>query len=86
MNLNPLERKAIRELGDAINSVVEKSAVVRDAIDRIRGFGYEANISLNLEIGLLEIERKEIDDPEIEFSEDDVKALHRMKIRIDDLE
>jgi hypothetical protein len=85
MNLNTNQRKAIQELGDAINMVVEKSAVVRDAIDRIRGFGYEANISLNLEIGLLEIEQNETDEPEIEFTEDDVKALHRMKIRIDDL-
>ncbi len=85
MSLNPNQRKAIQELGDAINSVVEKSLVVRNAINRIRDFGYEANISLNLEIGLLEIEQKDVAEPEIEFTADDVRALQRMKIRIDEL-
>ncbi len=85
MNLNPNQRKAIQELGDAINSVVEKSLDVRNAINRIRDFGYEANISLNLEIGLLEIVQKDVMEPEIEFTADDVRALQRMKIRIDEL-
>jgi pentose-5-phosphate-3-epimerase len=86
MNLDPHQRKAIQDLGDAINSAVEKSLDVKHSIERIRAMGYDASIALNLEIGLIEMSDTIEKEPEIEFTDEDVRALQRMKIRIDDVE
>ena len=55
MQLDETAKKAVRELGDAINSAVEKSVRVADAIENLREIGYEPHLNLKLEIGLQDI-------------------------------
>lgn len=89
MELNQEAKKAVRELGDAINGAVEKSKRVADAIELLRGIGYEPNLTLKLEIGLQEIGADEsfaedfTDEIELELTDEDVRTLRRMKIRLD---
>ena len=87
MQLDDDAKKAVRELGDAINSAVEKSVRVGNAIEYLREIGYEPHLSLKLEIGLQEITFT--DEPpeeftenlELELSDEDVRTLRRMKIK-----
>lgn len=86
MELDQNARKAVRELGDAINAAVEKSNRVSEAIESLREIGYEPNLTLKLEIGLQEIEIGSEDFPEdieLELTEEDVQTLRRMKIRFE---
>jgi len=83
MELDQTAKKAVRELGDAINSAVEKSARVSEAIDALRDLGYEPNLTLKLEIGLMKIGGGFNDVPkeiELELTDEDVRTLRRMKI------
>ena len=90
MNLDDMGKEAVRELGDAINSAIEKSPRVSDAIERLREIGYEPNLTLRLEIGLQEITENfdhskplEPEQIELDLTDEDLKTLRRMKIRID---
>ncbi len=86
MKLDEREKRAVRELGDAVNFAIEESAVVADAIERLRAIGYEPNLNLKLEIGLQEIlgaVDEFTDDVLLELTDDDLRTLRRMKIRID---
>jgi len=86
MELNEAAKKAVRELGDAINAAVEKSARVSEAIESLRGLGYEPNLTLKLEIGLQAIENGFDDFPEdieLDLTDEDVRTLRRMKIRLE---
>lgn len=90
MELEPAAKQAVNELGEAINSAVEKSLRVAEAIELLRELGYEPNLTLKLEIGLQKIEETSEDssetsgfpeDFELDLTEDDVKTLRRMKIK-----
>lgn len=84
MNLNNDAKKAVRELGEAINAAVEKSSRVAEAIETLREVGYEPNLMLKLEIGLQEIIDDAEDFPdeiELELTDEDVRTLRRMKIK-----
>ncbi len=86
MRLDETAKKAVRELGDAINSAVEKSVRVADAIEHLREIGYEPHLNLKLEIGLQEITLiKQTEDVlenfELELTDEDVRTLRRMKIK-----
>lgn len=86
MQLDETAKKAVQELGDAINSAVEKSERVIDAIEYLREIGYEPNLSLKLEIGLQEIIPAEKSDEfagdfDLELTDEDLKTLRRMKIK-----
>lgn len=86
MELNQEAKKAVRELGDAINAAIEKSNRVSEAIESLRQIGYEPNLTLKLEIGLQEIEtgvEDFSDDIELELTDEDLQTLRRMKIRIE---
>jgi len=85
MQLNQDTKKGVRELGDAINSAVEKSNRVADAIEYLRKIGYEPNLTLKLEIGLQEINEDEdfSEEIELELTDEDLRTLRRMKIRLD---
>ena len=90
MELNDDAKRAVRELGDAINSAIERSPRVNDAINHLREIGYEPNLTLRLEIGLQEIvggsesEREEFSpDVELELTDEDLRTLRRMKIKLD---
>ena len=91
MELDQKSQTAVRELGDAINRAIEKSERVADAIETLRELGYEPNLSLKLEIGLMEITRSadetetaaNAEDSADEFvlTDEDIRALQRMKIK-----
>ena len=87
MELNGRGQRAVRELGDAINLAIEESLTVADAIDYLRQMGYEPNLNIKLEIGLQEIISAIDEYPEdvvLELTEDDLRTLRRMKIKVDD--
>lgn len=85
MELDNTAKQAVRELGEAINSAVEKSPRVAEAIENMRELGYEPNLTLKLEIGLQEFdgaaENNVLEDIELDLTEDDLKTLRRMKIK-----
>ncbi|HEY0457600.1 MAG TPA: hypothetical protein VGC97_00530 [Pyrinomonadaceae bacterium] len=86
MNLDQKAKDAVQNLSDAINSAVEKSFAVRDAIENLRELGYEPVLTLKLEIGLQEMGAASAgedftEDLELRLTDDDVRTLQRMKIR-----
>ena len=87
MELDLNAKKAVRELGDAINAAIEKSARVSEAIETLREIGYEPNLTIKLEIGLQEIEESLgnfiEEDVELELTDEDLQTLRRMKIRLE---
>lgn len=89
MELNDEAKEAVKELGAAINSAIEKSTRVAESIDTLRELGYLAQLTLRLEIGLQDlselsdephVEETEID---LELTEDDLRTLRQMKIKLD---
>lgn len=84
MELDENAKEAVQNLGDAINSAVEQSFVVRNAIETLRELGFEPNLTLKLEIGLQEIKEAFVDltnDVELDLTDEDLKTLRRMKIK-----
>ena len=84
MNLDENAKDAVQNLSDAINSAVEKSFAVRDAIETLRELGYEPILTLKLEIGLQEMDgdgNEFAEDLELRLTDEDVRTLQRMKIR-----
>ena len=87
MELDGREQLAVKELGNAVNTAIEQSQVVADAIDHIRSMGFEPNLNLKLEIALEELAEALIKAPDqidLDFTEDDLNTLRRMKIKVDD--
>lgn len=91
MELNDEAKEAVKELGAAINSAIEKSTRVAESIETLRELGYLAQLTLRLEIGLQDlselsdedmphVEETEID---LELTEDDLRTLRQMKITLD---
>jgi hypothetical protein len=56
----------------------------------LRDVGYELELTLRLEIGLRQLDQPEAEDAHadvtLELTDDDMRTLRRMKIRIDDTE
>ena len=89
MDINDEAKQIVEELGAAINSAVEQSSEVAVAIGRLRDVGYELELTLRLEIGLRQLDRQEEAAHEgvtLELTDDDMRTLRRMKIRIDESE
>jgi hypothetical protein len=89
VDINDEAKQIVEELGAAINSAVEKSSEVAVAIGRLRDMGYELELTLRLEIGLRQLDREdgaEHEDVTLELTDDDMRTLRRMKIRIDESE
>lgn len=86
MNLDEQAKKAVHELGETINAAIEKSPRVLEAIENLRVLGYEPNLTLRLEIGLQDLterfEDNELKEVELDLTDEDLKTLHRMKIKI----
>lgn len=83
MNLDERARDAVQELSDAVNSAVDRSPIVRRAIERLRERGFEPTLTLRLEVALDAIQAgDEPAEAELELTADDIKALQRMKIRL----
>jgi hypothetical protein len=91
LELNDEAKEAVKELGAAINSAIEKSTRVAESIDTLRELGYLAQLTLRLEIGLQDLSELEdgetahIEETEIdlELTEDDLRTLRQMKIKLD---
>ena len=92
MEINDEAKEIVQELGEAINSAVENSAQVAAAIERLRGAGYEMELTLRLEIGLREQggadgeEDGGEDSAQLELTDEDRRTLRSMRIRFDDAE
>jgi hypothetical protein len=86
LDINDEAKQIVHDLGTAINSAVEKSPLVADAIERLREAGYEMELTLRLEIALRaqeEEEEMEEEEAALELTDEDMRTLRRMKIRID---
>jgi hypothetical protein len=86
MELNDDAKKAVHELGAAINQAIEKSVDVSQSIENLREIGFEPQLTLKLEIGLLKISEDSEDFPEeieLDLTDDDLRTLRRMKIRLE---
>jgi hypothetical protein len=80
-------RRLAEEVGTAINDSVQQSASVAAAIERLREAGFEMELTLKLEIGLRPQEDEDDSDSghagTTEFTEEDLRILRSMKIKID---
>ena len=87
MDINDEAKEIVQNLGTAINSAVEKSPQVAEAIERLREAGYEMELTLRLEIALRQHEEDEetetAEDASLELTDEDMRTLRSMKIRID---
>ena len=85
MELDQKTKRAVQELGDAINDSVAKSPRVSDAIETLREIGFEPHLNLKLEIGLqalsLNPSQKTTEKIEFELTDEDLQTLRRMKIK-----
>ncbi len=87
MESDEKQKLAVQELGKAINTAIEQSPTVADAIEYLRGMGFEPNLNLKLEIGLEEIEdfvaeELPVEELDLELTDEDMRTLQRMKIII----
>jgi hypothetical protein len=91
VEINDEAKQIVHDLGAAINAAVESSTQVAAAIERLREAGYEMELTLRLEIGLRphsedeETEAAEA-DATLDLTDEDMRTLRRMKIRIDESE
>lgn len=89
MEINDDAKEIVQELGAAINAAVERSPEVAEAIERLRGAGYDMELTLRLEIGLREQGHGGDDDDgltdgRLELTDEDRRTLRSMRIRFDD--
>ncbi len=86
MKLDDDAKDAVRNLGEAVNSAISESRRISEAIEHLREIGYEANLTLKLEIGLNEVSADNydiLDEDELELTDEDLKTLRSMKIRLE---
>ena len=87
MEMDEETKRLAEEVGTAINESVQQSASVAAAIERLREAGFEMELTLKLEIGLrpqnAEGDAEADDDRELEFTDEDVRILRSMKIKLD---
>jgi hypothetical protein len=79
-------KKLAEEVGTAINESVQQSASVAAAIERLREAGFEMELTLKLEIGLRPQSQSESGskgEGALDLTEEDLRVLRSMKIRID---
>jgi hypothetical protein len=79
-------KKLAEEVGTAINESVQQSASVAAAIERLREAGFEMELTLKLEIGLRPHNSDEAGSDSkgsLELTDEDLRILRSMKIRID---
>ena len=79
-------KKLAEEVGTAINESVQQSATVAAAIERLREAGFEMELTLKLEIGLRPQNANQPGNEgenSLELTEEDLRILRSMKIRIE---
>ena len=86
MDRNEKVSKALEELSRVINRTIEDSPTVREVVEELRQLGFEPNLSMRLEVALEEIPEESneisIEEPELELTDDDIRALRRMRIAV----
>lgn len=88
MELDGDSKRAVQELGDAINEAIEKSGRVIQALEEIRTAGFEPNISIKLNIGLMPIssgddEKQTETELEMELTDEDLRELRKLNISLE---
>ena len=86
MEMDEETRRLAEEVGTPINESVQQSASVAAAIERLREAGFEMELTLKLEIGLRPQDEDDSDNADAgttEFTEEDLRILRSMKIKID---
>jgi hypothetical protein len=79
-------KKLAEEVGTAINESVQQSPSVAAAIERLREAGFEMELTLKLEIGLRPQNHDESgagSQGSLELTDEDLRILRSMKIKID---
>jgi hypothetical protein len=79
-------KKLTEEVGTAINESVQQSAGVAAAIEQLREAGFDMELTLKLEIVLRPLRQDESgkdSDGSLDLTDEDLKILRSMKIRID---
>ena len=83
-------KRLAEEVGTAINESVQQSPRVAAAIERLREAGFEMELTLKLEIGLRPHSEDEDDlstpEKSFELTDEDLRILRSMKIKIEDSE
>ena len=86
MELDDYVKELAEQVGTAINESVQESSSVAAAIERLRVAGFDMELTLKLEIGLRpqgEEEPEQSTDGSLELTEEDLRILRSMKIKID---
>ena len=86
MELDDYVKELAEQVGTAINESVQDSPSVAAAIERLREAGFDMELTLKLEIGLRPQRDDSADHPgdgSLELTEEDLRILRSMKIRID---
>lgn len=88
MEMDDYTKKLAEEVGNAINESVQQSSNVAEAIDRLREAGFEMELTLRLEIGLRPRPDEEVQSASgsLDLTEDDLRILRSMKIKIEEVE
>ena len=86
MEMDNETKQLAEEVGTAINEAVQQSSTVAAAIERLREAGFEMELTLKLEIGLRPQREGESDresSGSLELTDDDMRVLQAMKIKIE---
>ncbi len=86
MEMDDHTKQLAEEVGTAINESVQQSPTVAAAIERLREAGFEMELTLRLEIGLRAQREGESDGEAsgaLELTDEDMRVLQAMKIKID---
>lgn len=86
MELDDYVKELAEQVGTAINESVQESASVAQAIERLREAGFDMELTLKLEIGLRpqsEGDREVSSEGSLDLTEEDLRILRSMKIKID---
>ena len=86
MELDDYVKELAEQVGTAINESVQESPTVAAAIERLREAGFDMELTLKLEIGLRpqgDGEGETPTDGSLELTEEDLRILRSMKIKID---
>jgi hypothetical protein len=87
VELDDYVKELAEQVGTAINESVQDSARVAAAIDRLREAGFDMELTLKLEIGLRpqteESDSETAGNGSLDLTEEDLRILRSMKIKID---
>jgi hypothetical protein len=86
LELDDYVKQLAEQVGTAINESVQESSSVAAAIERLREAGFEMELTLKLEIALRpqQGEQEKSDSAgSLELTDEDVRILQAMKIKIE---